>query len=114
MSLWRVSHFIHYYAECHYTEYRYSECHYAECRYSESHYAECRYAECHYAECLGTHCCAYSVRSSRPHFEHGLYAIFMLATNALAYYQKSKLYKNYFCPWLWLVKILLQFEMNEK
>ncbi len=32
-----VSHFIYYFAECHY-----AECHYAECRNAECRYAECR------------------------------------------------------------------------
>ncbi len=49
MSLWRVSHFSYYYAECHY-----AECHYAECHNAECHYAECHYAKRHYAECRGT------------------------------------------------------------
>ncbi len=48
-----MSHFIYYYAECHFAECRYAECCYAECRYAECRYAECRYAECRDAECRG-------------------------------------------------------------
>ncbi len=51
LSIWRVSRFIYWYAECHYAEFLYAECHYAECHFAECHYAECRYAKCHYAEC---------------------------------------------------------------
>jgi hypothetical protein len=32
MSLWWMSRFIYYYAECHYAECCYAECRYAECR----------------------------------------------------------------------------------
>ncbi len=41
-----MSHFIYFFAECHY-----AECHCAACSY-----AKCRYAECRYAECCGAHC----------------------------------------------------------
>ncbi len=45
-AIMRVSHFIHYYAEC--------------C------YAECRNAECHYAECRGAHFQHSFCNSSKP------------------------------------------------